>query len=231
MGRFLRRVVWIGLFALILAAGYGYLGFRDARADAPELAVAADALIADGRGGVHLGLDRRAMLLAVEDPSFSAHAGFDFTTPGAGITTLTQSLAKQEGFADFTPGLQKIRQTGYAIGLETRLSKPQILALWLDRAQMGRAGGPDAGWIEGFFTASQLAFGDHPARITEDEFLHLVAVAIAPATFDLTDPGPALDQRVARIRALLAGDCTPDGNSDVWLTACSGADANAGGDE
>ena len=33
------------------------------------------------------------ILLKVEDPNFFNHHGVDFTTPGAGITTITQGLA------------------------------------------------------------------------------------------------------------------------------------------
>lgn len=220
MRRLIRTVVWLALLMLVALGGYGYLGFRDARAAAPELAKRADALIASGRGGVALGVDRRAMLLAVEDPAFGSHYGMDFTTPGAGATTITQSLAKAEGFADFTPGLQKIRQTGFAVGLETRLSKPQILALFLDDVPMGA--GPDGPWLTGLFAASEAYFEALPSAVPEEDYLALIAVMIAPAQLRLSAPDAALQDRVDRIARLLAGACAPDGHGDVWLAGCAG---------
>jgi len=50
-------------------------------------------------------------LLAVEDPNFYQHSGVDLTTPGAGITTITQGLVKQLYFSEFRPGFAKLRQT------------------------------------------------------------------------------------------------------------------------
>ena len=220
MKRLLKRLVLLGAALIIAALAYGWTGFRDARAAADTLAARADALIAEGRGGMALGQDRLDWLLAVEDPAFEVHAGFDLTTPGAGATTITQSLAKREGFADFTPGLKKLRQTGYAIGLETRLSKPQILALFLDSVPMGT--GPDGSWIDGFFSASAAFYDAPPASIAPDAFHRLLAVLIAPGTLSLADPDPALDARAARIAALLAGQCAPIGHDDVWLNGCAG---------
>ena len=220
MRRFLRRVLLVLVLLLLAFGGYGWLGYRDAMAAASEAAARADALIAAGQGGEALGLARRDMLLAVEDPAFDAHVGVDFTTPGAGITTITQSLAKRMGFDEYRPGLAKIRQTGYALGLERRLTKPQILALFLDTAEMGR--GPDGDWITGFFAASEAHFGAGPAEIEEAAFLSLVAVLIAPGTLSISPPNPALTERLARIEALLAGVCVPSGHDDVWLEGCAG---------
>lgn len=50
------------------------------------------------------------------------------------------------------PGIAKFRQTGYALGLERKLSKAQILALRLDAQEMGK--GPE-GWIAGFHKAAK----------------------------------------------------------------------------
>ena len=45
------------------------------------------------------------ILLAVEDPNFFSHSGIDLSTPGAGLTTITQALAKRLYFEQFQPGL------------------------------------------------------------------------------------------------------------------------------
>lgn len=75
--------------------------------------------------------------------------------------------------------------------------------------------------MAGFFTASEAIFGRAPSEVTEDKFLTLVAVLIAPGSFDLRGYDPAFIVRVARIRRLLAGECVPSDHHDVWLDGCS----------
>lgn len=50
------------------------------------------------------------------------------------------------------PGVAKFRQTGYALGLERKLSKVQILALRLDTQEMGK---DLERWITGFHKAAK----------------------------------------------------------------------------
>ncbi|CAO3379617.1 transglycosylase domain-containing protein [Azospirillum argentinense] len=212
------KYLGIGIALLLIGVlGYGGKGYWDARSDAEDLRARADKAIAQGRGGDSLGAAHRAILLAVEDPNFSTHPGVDFSTPGAGLTTVTQSAAKRLAFEEFHPGIGKIRQTGYALGLESRLSKEQILALWLETLEMGK--GPN-GWMVGFHSASSALYGRPPAELTEAEFIRLVAVLIAPASYDLVRSDAKLDERVARIQRLAAGACAPAGFSDVWLEGC-----------
>jgi monofunctional biosynthetic peptidoglycan transglycosylase len=220
---------WIGIGAkavvvavLLLAAAalaYGADGYFDARRDARQLGPRADRLIAQGRGAADLGPGRIEQLLRVEDPGFAGHKGVDFSTPGAGMTTLTQSVGKRVGFANFRPGLRKIRLIGYAMGLERGLTKAQIAALYLDTVGMGRGPG---GWMTGFYEASRRIYGRPPALLSEAEFLSLVAVPIAPRMFDLQHPNEALRKRVGRIQRLVHDQCRPSGMRDVWLEGCSG---------
>ncbi|PCD76015.1 hypothetical protein CLN94_11025 [Pseudothioclava arenosa] len=56
--------------------------------------------------------------------------------------------------------------------------------------------------------------------MAETEFLRLIAVLIAPATFDLQGDERALRARVGRIERLLANDCAPLDHGDVWLEGC-----------
>jgi len=202
---------------VIAAVLYGGKGYWDALSDAPQLRHRADELIAQGQGGTSLGAEHLAILLAVEDPNFANHAGVDFSTPGAGATTITQSASKRLAFKKFHPGIGKIRQTGYALGLESRLSKEQILALWLDTLEMGEGPG---GWMTGFNKASSLIYGRPPAELSNTEFTRLVAVLISPASYKLTENDTALNERVSRIERLVAGQCAPEGHGDVWLEGC-----------
>ncbi len=212
--------VAVGLIVVCFIATflYGAKGYVDALDDTAALAVRADRLIAQNLGASGLGQGRMEQLLQVEDPGFWDHSGVDLTTAGAGITTMTQSLAKRVGFENWQPGIRKVRQTGYALGLEGRLSKSQIIALFLDTAEMGR--GPD-GWITGFFDASEAVFGRSVAELDDRDFLSLVAVLIAPARFDLTSDDPDLTQRVSRIERLISDSCYPKGLSDVWFDDCA----------
>ncbi len=225
MRRLFRTILLGVLLCAIAVVGYGWLGFRDARSQSEELQARADGLIGSGRGGIGLGSVYREALLAVEDPAFTQHYGFDLTTPGAGSTTITESLAKRVCFDDFQPGIAKIRQTGCAIGLETVLSKRQIMALFLDTVEMGP--GPDGRWVRGLFAASEAHFGSAPMELSQEEFASLVAVMIAPGELDLTGPSPKLEERIARILRLVADECLPTRRSDVWLEGCSSGSATA----
>jgi membrane carboxypeptidase/penicillin-binding protein PbpC len=209
-----------GVVALVVVGcvGYGAHGYFDAISDADDLRARADALLAANLGGSSLGEKRYRQLLAVQDPRFEHHGGVDMTTPGAGVTTISQSLAKRVGFESFTPGIGKIRQTGYALGLERELSKEQILALWLDTLEMGH--GPD-GWVTGFHRMSEAVYGAPPHEIDDDQYRSLLAVLIAPGRYRIGTEDDALADRVERIRRLVSGECAPIDNSDVWLEGCS----------
>lgn len=213
---------WTGLVVLLLLIAFGFYaasGYVAALQRADKLAARADTLIAQGRGAEALGPGRAMQLLQVEDPGFLRHDGVDRETPGAGLTTVTQSLARRVGFSRFRSGLAKVRLTTFAYGLERRLSKEQILTLYLDTAEMGYA--PGGSWMVGFFNASQKIYGKAPADLDDRRFLSLVAVLIAPSDYDLARPGRALERRVDRIEHLIAGSCRPHGPNDVWFEDCA----------
>jgi hypothetical protein len=210
-------VILVGLVVLGVLA-YGLTGYFAARSSAAVLGPRAIRLIAQHQGPADLGLGRAEQLLLVEDPAFMNHNGVDLGTPGSGLTTLSQSLGKRVGFSSFRPGIQKIRLIGYAMGLESKLSKQQILALYLDTVWMGP--GPDRP-IAGFFEASRLIYGRTPAALSDHEFLSLVAVPIAPRKFSLVARGPRLEERVSRIERLVSKKCRPSGLRDVWLDGCA----------
>jgi hypothetical protein len=189
-----RFIRWFVFFLLVGLTGYMGKGAYDAWKMAPTLAARADFLISDGRGPADLG-PRIAWLLMVQDPGFATHSGFDISTPGAGLTTIPQSLAKRVGFENFTPGLQKLRQTSMAMMLERELTKDQIVALWLDTVEMGR--GPD-GWVTGFFKASDVFYDAAPANISDDAFIQLISVLIAPGALRLANPDATLFEQQGR---------------------------------
>ncbi|MHC9235064.1 transglycosylase domain-containing protein [Pseudooceanicola sp. 502str34] len=217
MKRLLRKLFLLGLLAAGAVVAYGASGFLAARSEALALRDRADALIAAEQGGAALGPGRQAQLLEVQDPGFLRHGGVDLISPGAGATTITQALAQRLDAGPLPPEIDRIRQTGFAFGLETRLEKAQILALWLDEAEMGR--GPE-GMMTGFFDTARTVYGKPPQELTEEQYLSLVAVLIAPGRYSLQAPGPALEERRDRIALLVSGKCRPAGHDDVWLEGC-----------
>ncbi len=218
----LRNAIFVTLLTIFgvlagLVSYYG-LGHSDAVEDAPFLGRLANRLIYQGRSGEDLGPGREAMLLAVEDPAFAANLGPDVDTPGGSVTSISRALASRMAFDGYTGGVGRIRLAGYARGLEEKLSKRQILALWLETVEMGSV--PE-GWLKGFFLTSHLMYHRSPAKLSDAEFLRLVAVASDPDSFHLDRPDPALDERVTRITRLLAGTCVRERKGDVKLAPCA----------
>ena len=83
-----------------------------------------------------LSAEQLRILLAVEDPKFFSHPGVDLSTPGAGMTTITQGLVKFLYFDQFRPGLAKIRQSLLALGFDARTQKSTQLTIFLTSGYM-----------------------------------------------------------------------------------------------
>ncbi|WP_439543096.1 penicillin-binding protein 1C [Hyphomicrobium sp.] len=127
-----------------------------------------------------------AMLMAFEDKRFYEHGGVDFLAilragyllarHGAiksGGSTLTMQVARLlEGKHERT-GPGKLRQIARALQLEERLSKPEILRLYLRLAPFG-------GNIEGVRAASLAYFGKEPRHLSAGEAALLVALPQSP---------------------------------------------------
>ena len=154
--------------------------------------------------------ERLSMLLAVEDPAFFSHHGVDLRTPGAGLTTITQSLVKIFYFDGFKPGIRKIRQTLIArFALDPLVSKEDQLVLFLNYIGLGKG-------TRGFAEASEYYFNKTFADLTDDEYLALVAMLIAPATFNVEDYPERNARRVSRIEAVIEGEYIPKGLCDLY---------------
>jgi membrane carboxypeptidase/penicillin-binding protein len=161
---------------------------------------------------------RVVMLLKIEDPNFLAHRGVDFSTPGAGMTTITQSLVKRFYFENFQPGFAKLEQSLIArFVLDPKLSKAAQLQAFLNHSHFGwRAGRP----IVGFAAAGRFYFGQEFANLSDHQFLSLVAMLIAPRRLDPLLHRADNAERVRRIQAMLAGKCSAQGLRDVALKSC-----------
>jgi penicillin-binding protein 1C len=147
--------------------------------------------VADGRWRLALPPDKvdplyLRMLLAYEDRRFRDHPGVDARSMlravlqaawngrvVSGGSTLTMQVARllEEGTTGEVAG--KLRQMRVALALERRLTKDQILQLYLHLAPFG-------GNLEGVRAASISYFGKEPARLTPAEAALLVAIPQSP---------------------------------------------------
>jgi len=102
----------------------------------------------------------------VEDPHSFEHGGVDFSTPGAGITTITQGLVKHLYFDQFKP--------------------------------------------------AKVYFHKSFAQLTEDEYIAIVAMIIAPETFNIEKFPDRNKARANRIKRLISGEYKPRGLFDLY---------------
>ncbi len=148
--------------------------------------------VADGRWRMVVDLadvdpDYIDMLIRYEDKRFWDHRGIDLIAATravgqalwtrqvvSGGSTLTMQVARliEAGETGSWPG--KLRQIRLALALEKRLSKVEILTLYLNRAPFG-------GNIEGVRAASLAWFGKPPRRLTPAEAALLVALPQSPS--------------------------------------------------
>ena len=168
--------------------------------------------VADGRWRLALPPDKvdplyLKMLLAYEDKRFRAHSGVDPRSVlraalqavwnghvVSGGSTLTMQVARllEEGTTGQVGG--KLRQMRVALALERRLSKDQILQLYLHLAPFG-------GNLEGVRAASISYFGKEPLRLTPAEAALLVAIPQSPES---RRPDRAADRAEAARNRVLA---------------------------
>ena len=136
------------------------------------------------------GVDPRylAMLRAFEDKRFDSHGGVDPWALGRALRQLVTNLRVVSGGSTLTmqtarlldgdqsrSGTAKLRQMLRAIALERRLSKAQILRLYLRLAPFG-------GNVEGVRAASLAWLGKEPGRLSVAEAALLVALPQSPET-------------------------------------------------
>jgi penicillin-binding protein 1C len=168
--------------------------------------------VADGRWRLELPPDKvdplyLQMLVAYEDKRFREHPGVDARSMlravlqalwngrvVSGGSTLTMQVARllEEGTTGEVAG--KLRQMRVALALERRLTKDQILQLYLHLAPFG-------GNLEGVRAASISYFGKEPWRLTPAEAALLVAIPQSPES---RRPDRAADRAEAARNRVLA---------------------------
>lgn len=153
-------------------------------------------------------------LLKVEDPNFYQHNGVDFRTPGAGLTTITQGLVKIYYFDHFKPGLAKIKQTLIArYALNPLVSKKDQLTLFINNIGFGAVNGEP---VIGFYDAAEMYYGKTVNQLSEDEYLSIVAMIVAPRNFHLRERPAANAERTRRLKKVVSGEYQPKHLMDIY---------------
>ena len=147
-------------------------------------------------------------VIATEDRRFYDHFGMDlagfaralFTNVKAGRvvqggSTLTQQLAKNLYLSHERSLLRKIRELFLAIWLETRLTKAEILELYLNRVYLGAG-------TYGVEAAAQRYFAKSAAAVTVSEAAMLAGLLKAPSYYA---PTGDLSRAQARASQVLTG--------------------------
>jgi penicillin-binding protein 1A len=143
-----------------------------------------------------------AAVLATEDRRFYEHWGIDISgtfralvtnTLAGGVSqggsSITQQLAKNLFLSNERTIERKVKEAFLALWLETRLTKNEILKLYLDRAYMG-------GGAFGVDAAAQFYFGKSVRDVNLAEAAMLAGLFKAPTKF-----APHINLPAARARA------------------------------
>ena len=200
------------IFACIFI--YYFIVIIDARIKTPEIVSAALNSENTKLELTDLTSQQLGTLLKVQDPNFYHHKGFDFETPGTGVTSLSQGLVKFYYFDDFKPGIGKIKQTLIArFAFDALTPKDTILKLFINKAYLGQGNGKP---IYGFEDGANFYFNKNFTALNWDEYLSLIAMIRAPLTFHYLNEREANNLRVKRIKKFLSGEYIPEDNSD-WL--------------
>lgn len=150
------------------------------------------------------------ILLMVEDPAFFEHGGVDLSTPGAGLTTITQALVKIHYFKAFKPGPAKIKQTLIAyFALDPLISKKDQLKLFINELGFGHG-------QRGLVSAARHYFGKAFAELSDDQYIALIAMLNSPQGFNVKDRPEANAKRVAAIKKLVDQGYRPKGLCDMY---------------
>lgn len=156
-------------------------------------------------------------VLSVEDARFYDHRGLDLIgvaravvavfTGGLrqGASTITQQVARTFFLSQRFTAERKIKEVLLALEIERRLSKPQILELYMNQIYLGQRS-------YGFAAAAQAYFGKPLDQLSIAEAAMLAGL---PQNPHYANPASNLDRATARQRIVLArmvatGAITPD---------------------
>ncbi|MCB2201070.1 transglycosylase domain-containing protein [bacterium] len=154
------------------------------------------------------------ILIRVEDPTFFTHHGIDLKTPGAGLTTITQSVGKWFYFDHFKPGIRKLRLMWLARWvIDPLVEKADLLTLFINYGWFGRVNGET---VLGLDRAAQVYYGKSIPDLDRAEYISLIGMYPSPADLDPLYHAEANAERVRRIEGYLEGRIQPAGLMDVY---------------
>ncbi|MFZ5477244.1 MAG: transglycosylase domain-containing protein [Myxococcota bacterium] len=159
----------------------------------------------------------RDAVLAMEDARFYDHPGIDAVGIAravwtdllardmvAGGSTLTQQVAKNLFLTHERTARRKLREALIALALEERLSKDEILQLYLNEIYLGQVGGSA---ICGVDAAARAFFGKPIERVTLGEAATIAGIISSPNPYSpIRHPDVAKERRnIALARMLEVG--------------------------
>ena len=202
----------LALMVLIVSI-YEVVKVKDAKSLTPEIRIKylSDNLIKIKLENIpHKWID---MLIKIEDPAFYEHKGIDISSPGAGITTITQAMTKYMYFDNFKPGFAKLEQSLIAhFVVDRSFSKNEQLEIFYNSAYLGHYEGNE---IRGFSNAAMVYYSKNLQSLSDDEYLSLVALLVAPNTFSLIKHPEKNTERVDRLKRVISGSYQPSGVTDI----------------
>ncbi len=210
-----------GAVVLVMAVGYTLVTMPAPQMATPQVKesgleiLAADGAILSGRAQAARYVTLRNLpthlvdaVLATEDRRFYSHWGFD--PQGllrAGLTnlwhqravqggsTITQQLAKNLFLVPKRTLARKAEELLYALALEVRYSKDEILELYLNRVYFG-------GGAYGIAAATDTYFGVTPEELSLSQSAMLAGLLKAPSRYSPTN---SVDLATARAQTVLTG--------------------------
>jgi membrane carboxypeptidase/penicillin-binding protein len=157
---------------------------------------------------------QKEILIKVQDPGFYNHSGIDLSTPGNGLTTITQAIVKKLYFENFKSGIAKIKQSFIAkFVVHELISKEDQLTYFINTMYFGKVDGQP---IVGLASAANAYYQQPVNLLTEEQYISLIAMIVMPGTFHIIDHPEWNKDRTNRIKALMAGEYTPKGLMDQF---------------
>ena len=186
----------------------------------------------------------RQAVLAIEDRRFYEHPGVDvIRTVGAVLTnlrgdrpylvggsTLTQQLVKNSFLTREKTIRRKLSEQLMAVILERRLTKDEILELYLNEVYLGQRG---SFAIHGVAEAARMFFGKDVANVTLAEAATIAGVIQAPPAYSpFRAPQRSRERRNVVLRSMVEAGYVPAAEGDraaaePLVTVSGGVDAEA----
>ena len=206
-------LIWAGLFLFLAPALPDTAELRRMRNSPGVTVVAADGSILLRRGAFNgsfvplkdLPPHMSHAVIATEDRRFYQHFGMDVMGFGRALlanlqagrvvqggSTITQQLAKNLYLSPERTIVRKLRELMLAIWLESRMSKDEILALYLNRVYLGDG-------TYGVEAASRKYFGKSARRVTVSEAAILAGLLKAPTRYAPTNDFKRSRDRAAQV--------------------------------